>query len=62
MTMVKSLVIYGAGYPDVIKLIDRINAVDSQWEIKGFIDDLPENQESSFMGYPVLGTSELTGP
>ena len=59
--MVKSLVIYGAGYPDVIKLIDRINAVDSQWEIKGFIDDLPENQESSFMGYPVLGTSELTG-
>ncbi len=61
MTMVKSLVIYGAGYPDVVKLVDRINAVDKQWEIKGFIDDLPENQDSTFMGYPVLGTSELIG-
>ncbi len=59
--MVKSLVIYGAGYPDVVKLIDRINVVDNQREIKGFIDDLPENQDSAFMGYPVLGNSELIG-
>ena len=59
--MVKRLVIYGAGYPDVVKLVDRINAVDSQWEIKGFIDDLPEKQDSTFMGYPVLGNSEVIG-
>ena len=59
--MVKRLVVYGAGYPDVVKLVDRINAVESQWEIEGFIDDLPENQESTFMGYPVLGNAEIMG-
>lgn len=55
----KRLAIYGSGYLDVIKLIDAINMSKSTYEILGFINDPPEFQNTSFMGYPVLGGREI---
>lgn len=49
------IIIYGAGYPDIVKLIHAINRVKPVWRIKGFIDDTFEKQGMSFMGYTVLG-------
>ena len=55
----RDLVIYGASYPDVIKLIDAINADQPTWNIKGFIDDTPEKTGTKFMGYDVLGGEKV---
>lgn len=51
----KRLAIYGSSHLDVIKLINAINTVEPTYEIIGFINDLPEFQNMTFMGYPVLG-------
>jgi sugar O-acyltransferase (sialic acid O-acetyltransferase NeuD family) len=53
--LMKPLVIYGASYPDVVKLIDKINAQQCKWEIIGFLDDVKKNVIDSFMGYPIIG-------
>ncbi len=52
------LIIYGSGYPDVVKLIQAINRIDAKWNIAGFLDDLDHKQNSSFMGYPILGKGD----
>ncbi len=57
--MMRDLIIYGASYPDIIKLIDAINADQPTWNIKGFIDDTPTKAGSEFMGFPVLGGREV---
>jgi UDP-perosamine 4-acetyltransferase len=54
----KPLVIYGASYPDVVKLIDKINSQLCKWEIIGFLDDVKKNEIDSFMGYPIIGGEE----
>jgi sugar O-acyltransferase (sialic acid O-acetyltransferase NeuD family) len=51
----KPLVIYGASYPDVVKLIDKINRQGAKWDIIGFLDDIKNEVDDSFMGYPILG-------
>jgi sugar O-acyltransferase, sialic acid O-acetyltransferase NeuD family len=55
----RSLILYGAAFSDVIKLIAAINRVGHLWEVRGFLDDTPELQGKSFCGYPVLGGREL---
>jgi sugar O-acyltransferase (sialic acid O-acetyltransferase NeuD family) len=55
----KKLVIFGAAYLDLIKLVDAINRSSPTWELLGFIDDTEELQGKSFFDYPVLGTREL---
>ncbi len=55
----KRLIIYGTGYHDIIKLVDAINRNQPTFKILGFINDLPENQNKIFMGYPVLGGKEI---
>lgn len=55
----KKLIIYGASFLDVIKLVDAINRQEPAWEIQGFLDDNKEIQGHSFMGYTVLGGKEL---
>jgi len=54
----KRLFIYGTGHLDVIKLIDAINRAQPTFEVAGFINDLPQEQNKSFMGYPVVGGRE----
>lgn len=53
--MGKSLIIYGAGYPDIVKIIDAINAKSDTWSILGFIDDSPEKPGEDLLGYPIIG-------
>jgi len=51
----KKLVIYGAGFSNIIKLIDKINAQKMTWEVVGFLDDEKYGVEQKFMGYRILG-------
>lgn len=53
------LVIYGASFLDVIKLVDAINRAKPTWEILGYLDDNRELHGQIIMGYPVLGGREL---
>ena len=53
------LIIYGASYFDLIKLIDAINRHQPTWEVRGFLDDTPERQGQSYLGVPVLGDRDL---
>jgi sugar O-acyltransferase (sialic acid O-acetyltransferase NeuD family) len=55
----KKLLIYGAGFFDVVKLIEAINRSKPAWTILGFLDDTPELKGRSLNGYPVLGGREL---
>lgn len=55
----KKLIIYGASFFDVIKLVDSINRKEPTWEIQGYLDDNKEIQGRIFMDYPVLGGQEL---
>lgn len=55
----KQLIIYGASFQDVIKLIDAINRQTPTWQVLGYLDDNPDIHGSMVMGYPVLGGREL---
>lgn len=52
------LVIYGAGNPEPIKLVAAIDRAAPTWQLVGFIDDTPEKQGGTFMGFPILGGGE----
>lgn len=52
------LVIYGASYFDLLKLINAINLDKPTWDVIGFLDDTPEKQAESFWDIPVLGGRE----
>ncbi|MED3667079.1 acetyltransferase [Geobacillus kaustophilus] len=56
----QDIVIYGAGgfAREVAYLIEIINEKKVTWNLKGYIDDNPENTGKILNGYPVLGTSE----
>jgi len=56
---VTPLVIYGASYPDVLKLVAAINRQAPTWEIVGFIDDARQGEEMTFFGHPILGGEEV---
>jgi sugar O-acyltransferase (sialic acid O-acetyltransferase NeuD family) len=51
----RKLVLYGASYPEPVKLIHRINASRPSWELVGFIDDVKAGKQTDFMGFPILG-------
>lgn len=57
----KDLYIIGAGGfgREVAWLVERINAISSTWNIKGFIDDNPSILEKLEGGYPVVGDTEF---
>lgn len=55
----QKLIIFGAAYFDLLKLIAAINRIAPTWEVLGFLDDTPELQGRTFWGYPVLGGREL---
>ncbi len=55
----KKLIIYGASFGDVIKLVDAINQTDPTWQVLGFMDDTPELKDKKFMGCDILGGREL---
>ena len=55
----KQLIIYGASFQDVIKLIDAINRQTPTWQVLGYLDDNSDIHGSRVMGYPVLGGRAL---
>lgn len=56
----QQIIIYGAGgfAREVAWLIERINDVNPQWEILGYIDDNKENHGKVINNYPVLGGTD----
>lgn len=55
----KKLVIFGAGYPIIIQLIEDINQVSKEkYEIVGFIVDDNDQKGADYFGYPILGKLE----
>ena len=59
--MVKKLVIYGAAFANIIKLIDAINSQKPTWEIVGFIDDELFGRESVIFSNNHSNFGEETG-
>lgn len=57
----RKLIIFGAGYANVVKLIGAINRPKPEWSLLGFIDDTAKFQGQRFLGAPVLGKSGLIG-
>ncbi|HHL39850.1 MAG TPA: hypothetical protein ENJ37_05040 [Deltaproteobacteria bacterium] len=55
---VEDLLIYGASYPDTLKLIGAVNAEAPAFRVAGYLDDLKAGRETSFMGLPILGGGE----
>lgn len=51
----RDLLIYGAGSPNVVKLVAAINRQRPTWNILGFLDDTPGREGESFMGVDILG-------
>lgn len=60
--MVKNLIIVGAsGFGrEVAWLVERINDVNPEWNLLGFIDDNPDIEGELVDGYKVLGTTDKT--
>lgn len=57
----KKLIVYGASFLDVIKLVDAINRVTPTWQVLGYLDDNAEVHGRVLMGYSVLGGRECIG-
>lgn len=55
----KELILIGAGGfgREVAWLIERINSVEKKWNIKGYVDDNPQCDQS-YLRYPLLGNME----
>lgn len=53
--MMTRIILYGAGYPDTVKTIERLKAGGADLHIEGFLDD---SQTGEVMGYPILGRQE----
>lgn len=56
----KRLVILGSTGPEILKLLAALKSRDeAAFEVMGFLDDNPDRHGAGFMGYPVLGGSDL---
>jgi sugar O-acyltransferase (sialic acid O-acetyltransferase NeuD family) len=53
------LVIYGASFPDIVKIVDAVNARHRRWVIAGFIDDRKAGRDEGFLGYPIIGGEDV---
>jgi len=51
----RPLLAYGAGNPDIVKLVAAVNRATPTWELVGFIDDTPEKACTVLAGLPVIG-------
>ena len=58
----KKLYLYGAGSGsrEVLLMILRINAVDPEWEIMGFVDEDPEKVGTNVDDFEVFGPDDVT--
>ncbi len=61
--MVEDLIILGAGIHavEMADLVDRINAAEPRWRLRGFIRRRADDPAETLAGRPVLGTVEALG-
>lgn len=57
--MKPELYIYGASYPDIIKILNTIYKDDVYKKKIGFIDDIKHLKESNFLDYPIIGNQSI---
>lgn len=55
----KSLVIYGCNYLEVVRIVDAINQIKATYKIEGFIDDDKKKRHKLCLKYPILGGKEV---
>lgn len=55
----KDLIIIGSGNPDIVRLIEDINADKKQYNLLGFLEKDSSKIGSTILGYPVLGGDDL---
>lgn len=51
------IIVYGASYPDVVKVLCSSGLMGGGDQSLKFIDDLKHSVEESFMGFPIAGSS-----
>ncbi len=56
---VKDLVIIGSGNPDIIRLIEDINAEKPVYNIIGFLERNPDLVGETILSYPILGDDSM---
>lgn len=57
--MKQELYIYGASYPDIIKVLNTIYKDDINKKKIGFIDDIKHLKENNFLDYPIIGNQSI---
>ena len=58
----RSIVILGSTGPEIVKLLAAIESRGlADFKVRGFLDDDPARHGAVFMGYPILGGSDLVG-
>jgi sugar O-acyltransferase (sialic acid O-acetyltransferase NeuD family) len=56
----RRLVVLGSTGPEIVKLLAALKSRElADFEVMGFLDDNPDRHGAHFMGYPVLGGSDL---
>jgi sugar O-acyltransferase (sialic acid O-acetyltransferase NeuD family) len=53
----RPVILYGAGYPDTLKLIERLARVESGWSVHGFVDDT--TTQTNCLNKPILGKQDF---
>jgi sugar O-acyltransferase (sialic acid O-acetyltransferase NeuD family) len=51
----KKLLIYGCGFPGIIRYIHGINQRNPEWEVLGIIDDEKYGKQEEYLGTPIIG-------
>lgn len=57
----EDIIVYGAGgmAKEVVQIIEDLNEVTPQWNIRGYIDDIKGDCGEFINGYKILGTGEI---
>mgnify|MGYP001005630920 CR=1 FL=1 len=57
----KDIIIYGSGglARETVELIENINEIKPEWNIKGYIDDIRGAEGGDINGYKILGTNKI---
>jgi acyl-[acyl carrier protein]--UDP-N-acetylglucosamine O-acyltransferase len=57
--VIKDIIIIGAGNPDIIKLIESINAIEPRYNIIGFLEKDVSKHGQNIFGYEIIGDDTL---
>jgi len=55
----RRLLVLGANNPETVRVVQAVNDREPTFELVGFLDNDPAKQGREFLGYPVLGGSQV---